>query len=71
MGRAGAIVLEIADAAIDFIAESGYDPVYGARPLKRAIQRLLENPIATEILETTFAQGGYHRGGLVGWRTGV
>ncbi len=51
------IGLEIADAAIDFIAESGYDPVYGARPLKRAIQRLLENPIATKILETTFAQG--------------
>ncbi|PZV08919.1 MAG: ATP-dependent chaperone ClpB [Leptolyngbya sp.] len=51
------IGLEIADSAIDFIAESGYDPVYGARPLKRAIQRLLENPIATKILETTFAQG--------------
>ncbi|PZO45305.1 MAG: ATP-dependent chaperone ClpB [Shackletoniella antarctica] len=51
------IGLEIADTAIDFIAESGYDPVYGARPLKRAIQRLLENPIATKILETTFAQG--------------
>ncbi|PSR16616.1 ATP-dependent chaperone ClpB, partial [filamentous cyanobacterium CCP3] len=52
-----AIGLDIADAAIDFIAQSGYDPVYGARPLKRAIQRLLENPIATKILETTFAQG--------------
>jgi ATP-dependent Clp protease ATP-binding subunit ClpB len=51
------IGLEIADGAIDFIAESGYDPVYGARPLKRAIQRLLENPIATKILESTFAEG--------------
>jgi ATP-dependent Clp protease ATP-binding subunit ClpB len=51
------IGLEISDGAIDFIAQSGYDPVYGARPLKRAIQRLLENPIATKILETTFAQG--------------
>ncbi|MBD1876163.1 ATP-dependent chaperone ClpB [Nodosilinea sp. FACHB-131] len=51
------IGLEITKPAIDFIAESGYDPVYGARPLKRAIQRLLENPIATKILETTFAQG--------------
>ncbi|QQE64363.1 ATP-dependent chaperone ClpB [Leptolyngbya sp. BL0902] len=51
------IRLDITDAAIDFIAESGYDPVYGARPLKRAIQRLLENPIATKILETTFAEG--------------
>jgi ATP-dependent Clp protease ATP-binding subunit ClpB len=51
------IRLDITDAAIDFIAESGYDPVYGARPLKRAIQRLLENPIATKILETTFTEG--------------
>jgi ATP-dependent Clp protease ATP-binding subunit ClpB len=52
------IRLDITDAAIDFIAASGYDPVYGARPLKRAIQRLLENPIATKILETTFTEGG-------------
>jgi ATP-dependent Clp protease ATP-binding subunit ClpB len=51
------IALDISKAAVDFIAESGYDPVYGARPLKRAIQRLLENPIATKILETTFAPG--------------
>jgi ATP-dependent Clp protease ATP-binding subunit ClpB len=51
------IRLDITDVAIDFIAESGYDPVYGARPLKRAIQRLLENPIATKILETTFTEG--------------
>ena len=51
------IGLAITDAAIDFIAESGYDPVYGARPLKRAIQRCLENPIATQILETTFTEG--------------
>jgi ATP-dependent Clp protease ATP-binding subunit ClpB len=49
--------LAISDAAIDFIADRGYDPVYGARPLKRAIQRLLENPIATKILETPFAPG--------------
>lgn len=51
------ISLAITDTAIDSIAESGYDPVYGARPLKRAIQRLLENPIATKILETTFTEG--------------
>ncbi|NMF85503.1 ATP-dependent chaperone ClpB [Nodosilinea sp. P-1105] len=51
------IGLEISKTAVDFIAQSGYDPVYGARPLKRAIQRLLENPIATKILETTFAPG--------------
>ncbi len=48
--------LEVSEAAMDFIAQSGYDPVYGARPLKRAIQRELENPLATMILEHTFAE---------------
>jgi ATP-dependent Clp protease ATP-binding subunit ClpB len=51
------IGLEASKAALDFIAQSGYDPVYGARPLKRAIQRELENPIATKILETAFSEG--------------
>ncbi|GBF79927.1 ATP-dependent chaperone ClpB [Aphanothece sacrum] len=51
------ISLELSDAALDYIVNSGYDPVYGARPLKRAIQRELENPIATKILETTFSAG--------------
>jgi ATP-dependent Clp protease ATP-binding subunit ClpB len=51
------IGLEVSEAAMDFIAQSGYDPVYGARPLKRAIQRELENPIATKILESTFTEG--------------
>lgn len=49
--------LEITPAAQDYIAEVGYDPTYGARPLKRAIQRELQNPIATKILENTFAEG--------------
>ncbi len=48
------ITLSLSDAALDHIVNSGYDPVYGARPLKRAIQRELENPIATKILENTF-----------------
>lgn len=51
------IGLDVSESAMDFIAQSGYDPVYGARPLKRAIQRELENPIATKILETTFGEG--------------
>ncbi|MEL7503322.1 MAG: ATP-dependent chaperone ClpB [Cyanobacteria bacterium J06554_6] len=51
------IKLKLSDAAIDHVAEVGYDPVYGARPLKRAIQRELENPIATKILENTFTEG--------------
>jgi ATP-dependent Clp protease ATP-binding subunit ClpB len=49
--------LEISPAAQNHIAEVGYDPTYGARPLKRAIQRELQNPIATKILENTFVEG--------------
>lgn len=51
------IMLELTVAAQDHIAASGYDPVYGARPLKRAIQRELQNPIATKILENAFVEG--------------
>ncbi|WP_121969418.1 ATP-dependent chaperone ClpB [Leptolyngbya sp. BC1307] len=51
------ITLEMSEAAIDHVADAGYDPAYGARPLKRAIQRELENPIATLILENTFSEG--------------
>ena len=51
------ITLEMSETAIDRVAEAGYDPAYGARPLKRAIQRELENPIATLILENTFSEG--------------
>ncbi|EKQ67070.1 ATP-dependent chaperone ClpB [Leptolyngbyaceae cyanobacterium JSC-12] len=51
------IRFEITSAAQDYIAEVGYDPTYGARPLKRAIQRELQNPIATKILENTFTEG--------------
>jgi ATP-dependent Clp protease ATP-binding subunit ClpB len=46
--------LSLSKPAIDHIAKVGYDPVYGARPLKRAIQKELENPIATKILEEAF-----------------
>ena len=49
--------LILSKAAIDYVAQVGYDPVYGARPLKRAIQKELENPIATKILEEAFAEG--------------
>jgi ATP-dependent Clp protease ATP-binding subunit ClpB len=51
------ITLAMTDAAIDHVADSGYDPSYGARPLKRAIQRELENPLATLILENSFSEG--------------
>ena len=43
-------VLSFTDATLDFISEIGYDPVYGARPLKRAIQQEIENPLAQQIL---------------------
>lgn len=51
------ISLKITEAAKAYIAEAGYDPSYGARPLKRAIQRQLQNPIATKLLENTFTAG--------------
>jgi ATP-dependent Clp protease ATP-binding subunit ClpB len=51
------ISFEISASACDYLVESGYDPVYGARPLKRAIQRQIENPIATKLLENTFISG--------------
>jgi ATP-dependent Clp protease ATP-binding subunit ClpB len=51
------ITLSLSESALDQIVSAGYDPVYGARPLKRAIQRELENPIATKILENAFMAG--------------
>jgi len=49
--------LELDDAARDRLGEAGYDPVYGARPLKRAIQQQLENPLAQRILKGEFGPG--------------
>jgi ATP-dependent Clp protease ATP-binding subunit ClpB len=49
--------LEVSDAALAEIASGGFDPVYGARPLKRAIQSQIENPLAREILEGRFGPG--------------
>ncbi len=51
------IVLELSPAAQDYLVDVGYDPVYGARPLKRAIQKELENPLATKLLENAFTEG--------------
>jgi ATP-dependent Clp protease ATP-binding subunit ClpB len=49
--------LNISDTALDRLGEAGFDPVYGARPLKRAIQQNLENPLAQEILAAKFVTG--------------
>jgi ATP-dependent Clp protease ATP-binding subunit ClpB len=51
------ITLELTDGARELIADAGWDPAYGARPLKRAIQRLLENPLALALLEGEFSDG--------------
>ena len=51
------ITLEFSDEALDLLAQAGYDPVYGARPLKRAIQALVENPLARSVLDGQFAAG--------------
>jgi ATP-dependent Clp protease ATP-binding subunit ClpB len=49
--------LELTEAAKELVADAGWDPTYGARPLKRAIQRLIENPLALRLLEGDFAEG--------------
>ena len=51
------MVLSVTDAALDRLGQAGFDPVYGARPLKRAIRQQLENPLAQEILSGHFAAG--------------
>ncbi|WP_035991306.1 ATP-dependent chaperone ClpB [Leptolyngbya sp. KIOST-1] len=51
------MAVKLTEAALDFLAEVGYDPVYGARPLKRAIQRELETQIAKSILRGEFGEG--------------
>jgi ATP-dependent Clp protease ATP-binding subunit ClpB len=48
---------EVSDEVIDAIADEGYDPAFGARPLKRVIQRKLQNPLATELLKGHFPEG--------------
>jgi len=49
--------LELTDEAKELVAEAGWDPTYGARPLKRALQRLVENPLALRLLEGEFEEG--------------
>ncbi|MGD1905186.1 MAG: ATP-dependent chaperone ClpB [Leptolyngbyaceae cyanobacterium] len=58
--------IALSEKAIEHIAQVGYDPVYGARPLKRAIQKELENTIATKILEATLEPGSTLKVGVKG-----
>ena len=51
------LTLAFSDAALDRLADAGFDPVYGARPLKRALTQLVENPLANRILSGDFPPG--------------
>ena len=51
------LAIEFSDSALDKIGDEGFDPVYGARPLKRAIQTEIENPLAQKILSGEFGPG--------------
>ena len=49
--------LEITDAAKSWLAKVGFDPLYGARPLRRAVERYVENPLSTRVLRGEFNEG--------------
>jgi len=55
--EAEGITVRLTDAAIDFLVKEGYDEKFGARPLKRAIQRYLEDPLSEKILQSEFSSG--------------
>jgi ATP-dependent Clp protease ATP-binding subunit ClpB len=55
--QAGGFGLDVSDEALDVLGEAGFDPVYGARPLKRAMQNEIENPLAQKILAGAFSAG--------------
>ncbi|HEU5321598.1 MAG TPA: AAA family ATPase, partial [Methylomirabilota bacterium] len=55
--EARSLRLEVTDAAEALLAREGYDPTFGARPLKRTIQRLVQDPLALKVLEREFAEG--------------
>ena len=69
------ITLELSPAAEELLAKEGYDPVYGARPLKRTIQRLIQDPLALQLLNGSFAEGDTivvdAKRGQVGFRKAV
>ena len=53
------INLELTDGAREFLANTGFDPVYGARPLKRTIQHLIQDPLAMKIIEGSVREGDH------------
>jgi ATP-dependent Clp protease ATP-binding subunit ClpB len=53
------LTIDLSDQAVARVAEAGYDPVYGARPLKRALQKLVIDPLATKLLTGAFQPGDH------------
>jgi ATP-dependent Clp protease ATP-binding subunit ClpB len=66
--EAAGLHLELSDQALDLLGNTGFDPVYGARPLKRAIQQKIENPLAQKILGGEFEPGSTIRVDVDGGR---
>jgi len=52
------ILLDLSDSAKNFLAEKGYDPTFGARPLKRAIQRYIQDPLSLKLNKEEYKEGG-------------
>jgi len=70
------IAIELTDAAREAIADAGYDPAFGARPLKRALQRMVQDPLATKLLQGEFKAGDRivvdeGQDGSIGFRKGA
>ncbi len=65
------LTLELTDAARNFLAERGYDPTYGARPLKRAIQKYMMDPLALKVLSGEFLPGDHIQADADRGRAGV
>ncbi len=69
------ITVELTETAREAVADAGYDPVYGARPLKRALQRMVQDPLATKLLRGDFGPGDHvvveeDQGGALAFRKG-
>ncbi|MCP4767175.1 MAG: type VI secretion system ATPase TssH, partial [Gammaproteobacteria bacterium] len=60
------LTLELSDAAMEYLVSAGFDPVYGARPLKRAMQQAVENPLALQLLSGDFPTGAHIRADVSG-----
>ena len=63
--------LEVSPQAVELLSDRGYDPQYGARPLKRVIQRMLQDPLAIQILEGQFPEGSKIRADVDGRGEGL